>query len=438
VTAPGDRTPAQNRVVTRGPRTERDPFYTSSPFEPRIDPPAALEEIDLTDGDLMRFGDPHAAWRLLREQAPVYWHAKPAPGTRGQGFWAVTSAAGVNEVHRKADLYSLSESIFIDLLPDNVPHQLTSMDPPEHTAHRKAINRYFTATAVQRWADDIRAITNTVLDGAAQADGPINFHEAIAAPIPFLATCGLLEMPPERAQELAAALTSMSYDSLEDFDRFTDTLIAFFDSLTREIQPRPDGLISSLFNADLGDRTIDRAEALAQLWILFVGAIDTTAHATSIGLLSLFHHPDQLDRLRNDLSLMPSAVTELLRWTTSSNVNKHIVLRDTELLGVPLKQGDYVADYLGAANRDPEAFHDPYRFDITRGRESPIFTFGGGPHLCIGAQFARLEMKVIFEELLRRFPDIALAGQPERGEAFTMILSPLAELPVHLGEEMQP
>jgi cholest-4-en-3-one 26-monooxygenase len=421
-------------VATRGPRVELDPFYTSSPFEPRIDPPTSLDEIDLTDGGLLQFGDPHAAWRLLREQAPVHWHAKPASGTRGKGFWAVTSAAGVSEVHRKADLYSLSESIFIDLLPDNVPHQLTSMDPPEHTAHRKAINRYFTATAVQRWSDDIRAITNTVLDGAAQVDGPINFHEAIAAPVPFLATCGLLEMPPERAQELAVALTSMSYDSLEDFDLFTETLISFFDTLTREIEPREDGLISALFNADIDGKPIDRAAALAQLWILFVGAIDTTAHATSIGMLSLFHHPDQFDRLKADLSLMPSAVTELLRWTTSSNVNKHIVLRDTELLGIPLKQGDYVADYLGAANRDPDAFHDPYRFDVTRGRESPIFTFGGGPHLCIGAQFARLEMKVIFEELLRRFPNIEQAGQPERGEAFTMILSPLAELPVRLGE----
>ncbi|HEY1968368.1 MAG TPA: cytochrome P450 [Pseudonocardia sp.] len=429
---------AEQPVATRGPRLEPDPFYTSSPFEPRLDPPTSLDEIDLTDGRLLQFGDPHAAWRLLREQAPVYWHAKPAPGTRGKGFWAVTSAAGVSEVHRRADLYSLSESIFIDLLPDNLPHQLTSMDPPEHTQHRKAINRYFTAAAVQRWAEDIRAITNTVLDRAAQAEGPINFHEAIAAPVPFLATCGLLEMPPESAQELAGALTSLSYDSIDDFDVFTDTLIAFFEDLTKDFRAREDGLISSLFNAEIDGRPIDRAAALAQLWILFVGAIDTTAHATSIGLLSLFHHPEQFARLRDDLSLMPSAITELLRWTTSSNVNKHIVLRDTELLGVPLKRGDYVADYLGAANRDPEAFHDPYRFDITRGRESPIFTFGGGPHLCIGAQFARLEMKVIFEELLRRFPNIEQAGQAERGEAFTMILSPLAELPVRLGEPARP
>ena len=425
---------AEQPAAIRGPRVEQDPFYTSSPFEPRLDPPTSLDQIDLTDGDLLQFGDPHAAWRLLREQAPVHWHSKPAPGTRGQGFWAVTSAAGVSEVHRKADLYSLSESIFIDLLPDNVPHQLTSMDPPEHTQHRKVMQRYFTATAVQRYAEDVRALTNTVLDGAAQVDGPINFHEAIAAPVPFLATCRLLEMPPESAQELATALTSMSYDSLEDFDLFTETLISFFDTLAREITPREDGLISALFSAEIDGRPIDRAAALAQLWILFVGAIDTTAHATSIGLLSLFHHPDQFDRLRGDLSLMPSAVTELLRWTTSSNVNKHIVLEDTELLGVPLRRGDYVADYLGAANRDPEAFHDPYRFDITRGRESPIFTFGGGPHLCIGAQFARLEMKVIFEELLRRFPGIEQAGQAERGEAFTMILSPLEQLPVRLGE----
>jgi cholest-4-en-3-one 26-monooxygenase len=339
-------------------------------------------------------------------------------------------------VHRRSELYSNSDTEFMDLLPEDIPYQLSSMDPPELAAYRKILQRFFTAKSVEKSADGIRAIVGMVLDAAAQTypDETFNFHEQIAQRIPFMATCGLFQMPPESAQVLAEQLQTLDYGGTDPLKAFTDAVITFFDEHTRSwSRGENESLICAIMDAEIDGRPIPRADALAYLWVLFVGALDTVAHSSSIGLLSLFHHPDQLIRLKNDFALMPSAVTELLRWTSSSNVVKHMVLADTVLQGVQLRKGDYVATFPPSANRDEKAFNDPYRFDVGRGREAPVFTFGGGPHLCLGHQFARMEMKIIFEELLRRFPNIEQAGPAARGQAFTMVLSPLAELPVRLG-----
>jgi cholest-4-en-3-one 26-monooxygenase len=418
-----------------GPRVEAQPRFTSSPFEPRVAPITSIDQIDLTDMSLLGVGDPHAAWRMLREQAPVFWHAKGAHGTRGNGFWAVTTFAGCAEVHRRPDLFSNSDTEFMDLLPEDIPYQVSSMDPPEHAAYRKILQRFFTVKAVEKFTDDVRGIVTMVLDAAQQIEGAFNFHEMVAARIPFMATSGLFQMPPEAAQNLAGQLLALDYGSQDPLKAFTHAVITFFDDYTKDwSKGHNDSLISAILDAEVDSGPLDRQEALAYLWVLFVGALDTTAHATSIGLLSLFHHPDQLDRLKNDFSLLPSAVTEILRWTSTSNVVKHLVTADTELGGMALRKGDYVATYPPSANRDEKAFTDPFRFDVGRGREAPVFTFGGGPHLCLGHQFARMELKIIFEELLRRFPNIEQTGPASRGEAFTMVLSPLAELPVRLGE----
>src|SRR5438128_715033 len=124
-----------------GPRIEQNPWFTSSPFEPHADPVTGLDQIDLTDMGSMGTGDPHAAWRLLRTEAPVYWHEKGAHGTRGKGFWAVSTFEGCSEVHRRAGLYSNSDTEFMDLLPEDIPYQLSSMDGPEHAAYRKILQR---------------------------------------------------------------------------------------------------------------------------------------------------------------------------------------------------------------------------------------------------------------------------------------------------------
>jgi cholest-4-en-3-one 26-monooxygenase len=414
-----------------------DPFFTSSPFEPRLDPVTDLDKIDLTDHELYLRGDPHASWKLLREQSPVFWHEKSAHGTRGNGFWAVTTFSEASEVHRRTDLFSRGETTFLDLLPEDIPHQLSSMDPPEHTQYRKLLTRSFTAKSIQGMTDAVKPLITAVLDEAEKVQ-EFNFLEQVAVRVPFLATAALFNMPPREAEALARQLQSIEYGGTDTLGAFVSAVTGYFDDYTREWTSAEDhvGLISDVLNAKIDGEPIDRADALAYLWIVFTGALDTTAHATTIGLLSLFHHPDQFERLRNDLSLVPSAVEEILRWTSTSNVIKHLAIADSELGGRQIKAGDYVATYLASANRDANVFRDPFRFDVARtkdARESRLFTFGGGAHLCLGHYFARLMLKLVFEQLIGRFPHIEQIGPAERGGAFTLILTPLEVLPVRLG-----
>jgi cytochrome P450 len=415
-----------------GPRLVEEPRFSSSPFEPELPPVERIEDIDLTDPLLYLKGDPHAVWKLLREQAPVFWHEKGARGTRGQGFWAVTTYEGCTAVHRQTDVFSNRDTEFLDLLPEDIPLQLSSMDPPEHSKYRRILQRFFTPKALERVQQGVSGLVGFILDGAA-AQKEVDFLTAIAQPLPFLATCQLLQIAPEDAQALAGQLQSINYDSPDVLTQFIDAVMRFFDEITLVWPHDPeDSLIAAVLAGEVDGRPIPKPEALAYLWVLFTGALDTTTHSASSGLLSLFHHPDQLDKLRSNPELVPSAVEEMLRWTSTSNVVKHLAVRDTELCGVKIRAGDYVATYPPSTGRDAAAFSDPYRFDVTRTMENPIFTFGGGPHLCLGAHFARMELRSLFSELLRRFPDIEPAGPAVRGEAFTLTLSPLKALPVRL------
>jgi cytochrome P450 len=409
-----------------------EPRFSSSPFEPELPPVERLEDVDLTDGNLYLKGDPHATWKLLREQAPVFWHEKGARGTKGRGFWAVTTYEGCSAVHRQSDVFSNSHTEFLDLLPDDIPLQLSSMDPPEHAKYRRILQRFFTPKALERVQEGLGGLVGYILDGTAQAK-EVDFLTAIAQPLPFLATCQLLQVAPEDAQALAGQLQSINYDSPDVLTQFINAVMDFFDQITLVWPHDPeDSLIAAVMAGEVDGRAIPKPEALAYLWVLFVGALDTTTHSASSGLLSLFHHPDQLEKLKANPELMPGAIEEMLRWSSTSNVVKHVALSDTELGGVVIKAGDYVATYPPSACRDETAFPDPYTFDITRSMGNPIFTFGGGPHLCLGAHFARMELRSLFTELIRRFPGIAPAGPAVRGEAFTLTLSPLKALPVRL------
>jgi cholest-4-en-3-one 26-monooxygenase len=419
-------------LAGRGPRVVDEPRFSSSPFEPELPPVERLEDVDLTDPNLYLRGDPHATWKLLREQAPVFWHEKGARGTRGQGFWAVTTYEGCSTVHRQSEVFSNSHTEFLDLLPEDIPLQLSSMDPPEHSKYRRILQRFFTPKALERVQGEVGGLVSFILDGAAHAN-EVDFLTAIAQPLPFLATCQLLQIAPEDAQALAGQLQSISYDSPDALTQFVNAVMDFFDQITLVWPHDPeDSLIAAVLAGEVDGRTIPKPEALAYLWVLFLGALDTTTHSASTGLLSLFHHPDQFEKLKANPELLPSAIEEMLRWGSTSNVVKHVALTDTELGGFTIRAGDYVATYPPSACRDEAAFPEPYRFDITRTMGNPIFTFGGGPHLCLGAHFARLELRSLFSELIRRFPGIASAGPAVRGEAFTLTLSPLKALPVRL------
>lgn len=414
------------------PRTTAQPRFTSSPYEPVAPPVEDVRDVDLTDPDLMRRGDPHDVWMRLRQEAPIHWHEKGLHGTRGRGFWAVTRYADCAHVHRRADLFSSSETTFPDALPEEFPRQLSSMDALEHGMYRKLISPFFTPAAINKWHADVLQIVTDLLDEA-QERGEFDFLATVGNPLPIHATGRFLGVPPEEIASLAESLQSVDLAHPEAMAAYTDAVRGFFDEVTRNGTALPeDGIIGAVMNGKIDGVPIDRADALTYLWILFTGALDTTTHAAAGGLLSLFHHPAEFQRLREDPSLTETGVDEMLRWVAPSNVEKRLVMADTSVGGVEFTAGDYVLTWIASANRDEAAFPDPFRFDVGR-KDKPLnLTFGLGPHVCIGRNFARLELQVLFQEMIRRFGTIEQAGPAIRGKAFTIIMSPLRTLPIRV------
>ncbi|MET0658412.1 MAG: cytochrome P450 [Steroidobacteraceae bacterium] len=414
---------------------EENPRFTSSPYEPELPAVQRLDQINLLDRALYAQGDPHAAWRLLREQAPVFWHEQGTAGTEGKGFWVLSRYDDELIAYRNSQVFSSETGPFLDLSPETMPKKmLASIDGRLHKMNRGLVVRFFTPSAVAKWSVSIRSTVTELLDNVADRV-ECDFLTDIASGLPVIATCNLLGMAPEEATALAATLAAAEADSPETLQEFNDATLAFFDRVAAERRKSgaKDSIIGAVANETLEGAPLPDDETAHLLWNLFFGGVDATIHAATAMLLTLFHHPDQLQILRNDPALVEGAMDELLRWTSTSHTNKRQVLQDIEVHGTRLKKGDYVTMWSPSANRDELAFADPYRFDVRRVMSRPIMTFGGGgPHQCLGQFFARVELRILIEELLRRFPDVEQSGRAVRGNHFSVITAAFRSLPIRL------
>jgi cytochrome P450 len=289
------------------------------------------------------------------------------------------------------------------------------LDPPDHTRLRALVSKAFTPQAIDALKPRIQAIVTELLD---EIDTPTAFDliEAIAYPLPVIVMAELLGVPPkDRVQfkrwsnQRARALEpTIKPHEVQDAVRAGNELDAYFQDIikARRQQPRQD-LISSLVAAEeCGDRLTSR-ELLVMLRLLLVAGNETTTNLIGNGMLALVQHPEQLQRLRDNPSLMPVAVEELLRYDPPVQVDGRTVLEDVEIRGRQVRKGQRVVLLLGAANHDPEVFNHPERLDIAR-QEASNIAFGRGIHHCLGAPLARLEGRIAFEALLERFIDIRL------------------------------
>lgn len=426
---------AQSGAVLGGPRIEREPYFSSSPYEPVLPPPRRLSDIDLLDPDLYYQGDPHAAWRLLRREAPIFWHERGSPGTENKGFWVLSRYDDAGMAYRDPSVFSSEEGPFLDLDAATMPgRMLASMDGHAHKTNRRIVARFFTPAALRKWTGTIRDTVNDLLDRA-EGLNEVDFLSDVAGRLPVVATCDLLGIARDEAGELTALLAAAADQTPEALERFNDATLGFFDRVAfeRRRSGAADSIAGVVANAQVDGERLPDEDVSHLLWNLFFGGIDSTAHAATGGLLALFHHPEQFDLLRADPMLIDGAIDEIIRWTSISHANKRKVLTDIEIAGQRVRRGDYVTMWSPSANRDESAFPDPYRFDIRRKSIKPIMSFGGGgPHQCLGQFFARLELKVLFEELIRRFPTIAQAGPAVRARHFTVITAAFHALPVRL------
>ncbi len=385
----------------------------------------SLHDIDLISPDVYVQGYPHEQWKLLREQAPVYWHAG---GPDFPGFWCITKYDDVIAVSRDPQTFISGKGITLYLNPDyNDPafgRMMITTDPPRHVRLRRLVNKGFTPRMVAQLEPHVREIVTGIIDEVAPK-GACDFVTEVAARLPLAVICEMVGVPHED-WNLMFSLTNRTlgpddpeYQTSPGNAEQTANLAVFemmqyFAKMVLERrQARHDDLVSVLVESDIYGEKLTDEELLYFCFLLIVAGNETTRNATSGGLLALAQHPEQRARLLADPSLIPTAVEEILRWTSPVMHMARLCVRDTEIRGQPIKAGEKVVMWYPSANRDADIFPDPDRFDVGRTPNDHL-AFGIGEHFCLGAGLARLELRVMFEELLRRLPDIELAGPAER------------------------
>ena len=383
-------------------------------------------DVDLSDPETFLAGVPHEYFRVLREQDPIHWQMEcdlPA-FLPGPGYWALTRYEDVAFVSKHPEIFSsaVGTSALNELRPRErrlARHQLIQMDPPGHTELRNLMNSRFTPRAVRETEAHMRKIVCETLDrleGRSKAD----FVGDVSAPISLRVLTNFLGVPDKytaRFYRWTNETLRLAQPGSFNLLRARLALLQIFAQsslLARERRGRPAAdVFSSLVNGEFRGKPLTRVMTQVNFLLLIIAGNETTRNALSGGIQALCEYPEQLARLRRDPSLLPQAIEEILRWVSPVMQFRRTAMRDTKIGEQQICKGEKVVMYYGAANRDPEVFDDPERFDITR-RPNPHVAFGVGTHFCMGSHIARLEMRVTLEEFLRRFPGVSLAGPPER------------------------
>jgi cytochrome P450 len=376
---------------------------------------------------------PYAMFDWLRQNDPVRWYDWP----HGKGYWAITRHDDLVAVHKDTKTFSseTGATALEDLAPDAIEARksMIDTDPPRHTRLRALVNREFTPRAVAAYENLLRELTRVILDEALPL-GEFDFVEHVAAPLPIQVLCRILGVPPEDNLLLIdwgdrmigstdPAMSDMSYEH-PDSDAYrllpfrspaAVELWRYGHGIAEQRRTEPeDDIVSKLVHAEIDGERLTAREFDVMFLLLVVAGNETTRQAIAHGMLALMEHPEELSRLRDDPSLMPTAVDEIIRWATPVLHFRRTATCDVELRGQTIREGDKVVTWYISANRDELVFDDPYRFDVGR-RPNDHVSFGrGGPHFCLGAHLAKLEVKVMFEELLPRLQSIEPAGPPER------------------------
>ncbi len=392
-----------------------------------------LEGIDLADPDSYVEAIPFEWFDHLRHDHPVMWHPERSPN---RGFWAVTRYDDLTAVHMNWETFS-SEigAVGIEELDGEqleIRKSMLETDPPRHTVLRKICSKRFSARGVGKYEDWIRDVARGVLDHAL-ADEEFDFVTEISRELPIRFLCSIFTVPQEDAPrlilwgdqmianqdpEISAAVPDMVDTEEYRFLPFRSPVaLKVFEYADRQRDLRlaepADDVIEALVVAQQEDKLNDR-EFHNYFSLLMIAGNETTRHTISSGMLALMEHPDQLRLLQEEPERIPVAVEEVLRWATPVLHFRRTATRDVELRGQAIKAGDKVVTWYISANRDEEMFPDPYLFDVTREPNDHV-TFGpGGPHFCLGAHLARLETKILLQELLPRLGSIELTGPVRR------------------------
>ncbi|MER6031268.1 cytochrome P450 [Streptomyces sp. NPDC001851] len=393
---------------------------------------------DVFDPRRYAAGVPHDDYRVLRDHHPVAWQQEPQVlgWPAGPGFWAVTRHTDVVRVLRDATTYSshLGATQIRDPDPEDLPfirHMMLNQDPPEHGRLRRLVSRAFTPGRVERFAALARERARILLAGAVQqardGDGTVDLVASVTDEYALLNLADLLGVPesdrrlllhwtqrvigyqdpgeagPPVLDERGEPVNPRSPAMLKDMFGYARHLAAH-----KRRHPADDVMTTLAADAELTDPELEMF-----FFLLTVAGNDTVRSAAPGGLLALAEHPEAYRALRRGKVPLPTAVEELLRWHPPVLTFRRTAVRDTELAGRRIRAGDKVVVFHASANRDERVFTDPARLDLTRS-PNPHVSFGDGPHVCLGAHFARLQLRLLYDEVLGALPEPRLAGPAER------------------------
>ncbi len=375
--------------------------------------------VDLCDRSRFSAGPPHEVFRRFREEQPVAFLPEPD----GPGFWGVFRYDDVVDASRHPQRFASAPAVFIQdpADPTVVQELMINQDPPKHTKLRKLVNRGFTPRQISALEPHVREIVVTLLDTAATM-GSFDLVHDLAVELPLQVIAEMVGVPAEeRHQVFAWTERMMSNDDDDQTAMQADAqvaigeMFAYADGL---IASRIDGdgtdLLSVLLRADVDGEALSQLELDVFFMLLMNAGSETTRNLITGGTLALFEHPDERAKLAANPELVPSAIEEMLRWVTPVMHFRRTAQADLEIAGQPIAAGDKVVMWYSSANRDEAQFPNADTFDITRTPNEHVAFGAGGPHFCLGASLARLEARILFEELLSRMPGLEQAGDPVR------------------------
>jgi cytochrome P450 len=413
----------------------------NEPVQDQIAPDylADLDALDVTDRPYWQNGPPHGIFKELRGRCPVHW-SEINEYPNEEGFWSITRADDVHEVSLDWETYS-SERGGVTGLTHAIPLELArgmfiAQDPPKHDRLKMLFQRGFTPRRIAEHEDRIRAITEPVLDGVADR-GACDLVTDVAQPVVSRVIGSFMGIPEEDDAIWARLMNSALGLGDEDLnpggiDEILEKDIPeIFERCRKMIAERrqnpTDDLTSVLVHAEIDGEKLEEHEIVMGFFLLVAAGNDSTKATYTSGMRALLEHPDQMKMLVDDPSLIPGAVEECLRMYPAFAHFRRTATRDTEIAGQPIGEGEKVVMWYVSSNRDETRYEGPDRFDVHRNPEHQAFG-AGGRHFCLGAALARLELRILFEETLRRFPEMELVGRPE--PAVSAFLNQLKTLPV--------
>jgi cytochrome P450 len=389
-----------------------------------------LAEIDLSDTELWLAPRDHreAVFRTLRDEAPVQFfeEAEFPPFPKGPGYFALTRFDDVWAASRNAQLFCSGQGTNIPDLPIEIAEffgSMINMDDPRHYRLRSIVAKAFTPKVVHQIDDYVRQKAEGIVDGLLERypDGECDFVDEVAAPLPLQIICEMMGIPDADERQIFAwtntILGAGDPDYGADFGILLEHSMAMnayaMELGTDRLANARDDLTTALMQAEVDGERLSPAEFGSFFILLVVAGNETTRNAISHGIKALTDHPDQRAIWWDDFpGVTKTAVEEIVRWASPVIHFRRTATEDTEIRGVPIEAGQKIVLWYCSANRDERTFADPFTFDLRRDPNPQVGFGAGGPHFCLGANLARREITVMFEEIRRRLPELRVTGEP--------------------------